>query len=111
MNYDEAKVILRNLYKDRPDQITSFTEDLGGEVTTCSYGTNNLEWFKSEKGLHGWDLLINKKFLEYRMYVLDIRLQPVKVTGTRHIMLSKIGPIELMTFLQEQLRLADMARR
>lgn len=111
MNYDEAKVILRNLYKDRPDQIVSYNEDLGGEVTTCSYGTNNLEWFKHEKGCYGWDLMINKRFLEYRMYVLDIRLQPVKVTGTRHIMLSKIEPIELMTFLQEQLRLADNAKR
>ena len=51
--------------------------------------------------------MINKRFLEYRMYVLDIRLKPVKVTGTKHIMLKKIEPVELRTFLQEQLRLAD----
>jgi hypothetical protein len=111
MNYDEAKAILKELYKDRPDQITSFTEVPGGEITTCSFGTNNYAWFKHEKGVHGWDLLLDQRFLEYRMYVLDIRLQPVKVPGTKHIMIKKIEPVELRTFLQEQLRLADKARR
>ena len=86
-------------------------EDLGGEVTTCSYGTNNLKWFEEENGCYGWDLLIDQKFLEYRMYALDIRLEPVKASGTRRIMLSKIEPEELRTFLIEQLRLADKARR
>ena len=108
MNYDEAKTILKDLYKDRHDLIVTYDEeDFGGEVTTCSYGTNNLEWFKHQKGRYGWDLMINKRFLEYRMYVLDIRLKPVKVTGTKHIMLKKIEPVELRTFLHEQLRLAD----
>lgn len=111
MNYDEAKAILKELYKDRPDLIVSYNEDLGGEVTTCSYGTNNLQWFKHEKGRYGWDLMINKRFLEYRMYVLDIRLQPVKIPGTKHIMLKKIEPVELRTFLQEQLRLAEKSKR
>lgn len=110
MNYSDAKEILQELYKDRPDQITSFRE-VPGEVTTCSYGTNNLQWFKHEKGRYGWDVMINKKYLEYRMYVLDIRLQSVKVPGTKHIMLSKIDGVELKTFLQEQLRLADRAGR
>lgn len=107
MNYDEAKAILKELYKDRPDLIVTYDEVPGGEVTTCSYGTNNLEWFRHENGRYGWDMMINKRFLEYRMYVLDIRLKPVKVPGTKHIMLSKIEPVELRTFLQEQLRLAD----
>lgn len=111
MNYDEAKAILKELYKDRPDLIVSYNEDLGGEVTTCSYGTNNLKWFEEENGCYGWDLLIDQKFLEYRMYALDIRLEPVKASGTRRIMLSKIEPEELRTFLIEQLRLADKARR
>lgn len=111
MNYAEAKAILKELYRDRPDLMASTSEKLGGEITTCSYGTNNLKWFEEENGCYGWDLLIDKKFLEYRMYVLDIRLKPVKVTGTRRIMLSKIEPEELKTFLQEQLRLADKARR
>lgn len=34
MNYDEAKAILKELYKDRPDLIVSYNEDLGGEVTS-----------------------------------------------------------------------------
>ena len=107
MNYDEAKTILKELYKDRPDQIVTYNEDLGGEVTTCSYGTNNLEWFKHQKGRYGWDLMINKRFIGYRMYVLDIRLKPVKAAGVNSIMLKKIEPVELRTFLQEQLRLAS----
>lgn len=111
MNYDEAKAILKELYRDRPDLMASTSENLGGEITTCSYGTNNLKWFEEENGCYGWDLLIDRKFLEYRMYVLDIRLKPVKVQGTRRIMLSKIEPEELRTFLQEQLRLAEKARR
>lgn len=111
MNYDEAKAILKDLYKDRPDLIASTSEILGGEITTCSYGTNNLKWFEEENGCYGWDMLINKRFLEYRMYVLEIRLKPVKVPGTRRIMLSKIEPEELKTFLQEQLRLAEKAKR
>lgn len=111
MNYDEAKAILKELYRDRPDLMASTSENLGGEITTCSYGTNNIEWFEEENGCYGWDLLIDQKFLEYRMYVLDIRLKPVKVQGTRRIMLSKIEPEELRTFLQEQLRLAEKAKR
>lgn len=110
MNYDEAKAILKELYRDRPDMITSVSDVPVGEITTCSYGTNNPKWFEEENGCYGWDLLINRKYLEYRMYVLEIRLKPVKVPGTRRIMLSKIEPEELRTFLQEQLRLADKAK-
>ena len=111
MNYSDAKEILQELYKDKPNLITTFREVPGCEVTTCSYGTNNLFWFKSENGRYGWDVMINKKYLEYRMYVLDIRLKSVKVPGTKHIMLSKIEGVELKTFLREQLRLANKARR
>lgn len=111
MNYAEAKSILKELYRDRPDLMASTSDDFGGEITTCSYGTNNLKWFEEENGCYGWDLLIDKKFLEYRMYVLDVRLKPVRVPGTRRIMLSKIEPEEFRTFLQEQLSLADKARR
>lgn len=111
MNYDEAKAILKELYKDRPDLIFAYNEDLGGEVTTCSYGTNNLERFKQAKGYLGWDVMINKRFLFYRMYVLNVRLRPVKAAGVESIMLKKIEPVELKTFLQEQLRLADKVKR
>lgn len=113
MNYDEAKAILKELYKDRSDQIVTYKEFPGGEVTTCSYGTNNLEWFKKENGRNGWDVMINKKFLYYRMYVLNVVLRPVKVAGVESIMLKKIDPVELKTFLQEQLvltRLTDKRR-
>lgn len=111
MNYDEAKAILKELYKDRPDLIVTYDEDLGGEVTTSSYGTNNLERFKQAKGYLGWDVMINKRFLFYRMYVLNVRLRPVKAAGVESIMLKKIEPVELKTFLQEQLRLADKVKR
>lgn len=110
MNFDEAKVIVDELWKDRPELVVFGVNEFNNPTLSVSYGTNNKEWFSKEKGQHGWDLWIDKRFITYRMYTLDIRLEPVKMK-MRSIMLSKLQPDMLRSFLMSQLALADAAQK
>lgn len=110
MNFDEAKVIVDELWKDQPELVIYAVNEFNNPVLSISYGTNNKQWFNMEKGEHGWDLWINKKSIWYRMYTLDIRLEPVKMK-IRKVMLSKLQPDMFRSFLMSQLALAAIAQR
>lgn len=110
MNFDEAKVIVDELWKDHPELVVYAVNEFNNPVLSVSYGTNNKQWFIMEKGQYGWDLRIDKRFITYRMYTLDIRLEPVKMK-IRKVMLSKLQPDMLRSFLESQLALAAVARK
>lgn len=110
MKFDEAKVIVDELWKDQPDLVVFGVNEFNNPTLSVSYGTNNKDWFNKEKGQHGWDLWIDNRFITYRMYALDIRLEPVKMK-MRSIMLSKLQPDMLRSFLMGQLALAAVAQR
>lgn len=110
MNFDEAKAIVDELWKDQPELVVYAVNEFNNPVLSVSYGTNNKQWFNMEKGEHGWDLWINNKSIWYRMYTLDIRLEPVKMK-IRKVMLSKLQPDMFRSFLMSQLDLAAIAQR
>ena len=73
MNFDEAKVIVDELWKDHPELVVFGVNEFNNPTLSVSYGTNNKQWFNMEKGQHGWDLWIDNRSITYRMYTLDMR--------------------------------------
>lgn len=110
MNFDEAKVIVDELWKDHPELVVFGVNEFNNPTLSVSYGTNNKQWFNMEKGQHGWDLWIDNRSITYRMYTLDIRLEPVKMK-MRRVILIKLQPDMFRSFLESQLALAAVAQR
>lgn len=106
MTYEEAKQTALDVLHDYPDYYKVMKYVGSNEefiaVTYEQPSDEELEMRRKDSSHFRWDMVINRKEIEYRQFYLDIRNKPAKAPP-RKIPISKVTRDQLSYFLQRQL--------
>ena len=106
MNYGEAKQTVLVLLENYPDYYKVMKYVGSNEefiaVTYEQPSDEELEMRRKDSSHFRWDMVINRKEIEYRQFYMDIRNKPAKAPP-RKIPISKVTRDQLSYFLQRQL--------